>query len=58
MITQYQCPYCYREFSDYDDAYDCAVECASIDEVIQISICDYCKKTSNKVDEIEECIKK
>ncbi len=57
MKTKYQCNYCNREYEDYDDAKDCAVDCSDEDLVKTIHICDYCKQTSHDVLKIERCEK-
>ncbi len=57
MKTKYQCKYCDKEYSDYDEAKECAVDCADEDLVKTIYLCDYCKKESWDPLEIERCEK-
>ena len=57
MKTKYQCNYCDREYEDYEEAKECAVDCAGEDLVKTIHICDYCKQTSHDVLKIERCEK-
>ena len=55
----YKCPYCRNKYNDYDDAWDCAKECADIDtpeEDDEVSfICEYCRKNFNDEDEADRC---
>lgn len=57
MKTRYQCNYCNREYEDFEEARECAVDCSHDDLVVTIHICDYCKKTSGKESKISDCEK-
>lgn len=45
----FKCPYCKKLYPDWDTAHECAVECVSVDEVLQVNsaCCEMCGKDYN-----------
>jgi len=55
----WNCPYCSKEYEDYEKALECSQECADIDypkeDTKTIFVCEYCKKTFSDDQEVDEC---
>ena len=46
-IIGFKCPYCSEVYKDFEDAEDCATECANIQEPIEAQqfVCDICNES-------------
>jgi len=58
-IEIYKCPYCSEEYTDYDEAVDCAKECIAESAEDPVSIiryrCEYCNNEYRHASKAEEC---
>jgi len=42
LVTKYECPYCYKIYNSYNQAFTCARKCVELDDVKEINWCDEC----------------
>ena len=62
MKPIYKCPYCGKEYDNYDDAEDCADECHEIEDPICLQEgseglwgCDICKQQFDSEEDALDC---
>jgi len=57
--TLWKCPYCGEEYDNFDDANDCAIDCADVDDPEELVVtkyeCAMCHKVFEEYDEAEVC---
>jgi len=55
----WKCPYCEKEYDTWEDALECAEECADIDypkeDKKTFAVCEFCKKEYEDDEEAEGC---
>lgn len=55
----WKCTYCNKEYDKWEDAVECATECADIDypeeDYRYLNICEYCKKEFEDEEDAEKC---
>lgn len=58
----WRCPYCEKVYEKWEDAVECATECADIDypeaDTKEIYICEFCNKEYEDDTDAEDCEKK
>lgn len=59
--TIYRCPYCLKEYDNFEDCQICVYNCAEFDSVIEEKItfyvCGYCNKEFKEEEECLNCEK-